>query len=46
MSGTAAGLPVFKTTAIPLSYGTNQIVIRAFDAAGNSAWRSITVTRR
>ena len=45
-SGTAAGLPVFKTTPIPLSYGTNQIAIRAFDAAGNSAWRSITVTRR
>ncbi len=45
-SGTATGLPLFKTSAIPLSYGTNQIVIRAFDAAGNSAWRSITVTRR
>ncbi len=45
-SGIAAGLPLFKTPAIPLSYGTNQIVIRAFDAAGNSAWRSIMVTRR
>jgi hypothetical protein len=45
-SGVAEGLPGFKTPAIPLVNGTNQIVIRAFDAAGNSSWRSISVTRR
>lgn len=45
-SGTATGLPAWKTGAIPLAKGANQIVIRAYDAAGNSAWRSITVTRR
>lgn len=45
-SGTASGLPAWKTGAIPLVKGTNQIVIRAYDAAGNSAWRSISVTRR
>jgi hypothetical protein len=45
-SGSASGAPAWKTGAIPLAKGTNQIVIRAFDAAGNSAWRSVTVTRR
>lgn len=45
-SGVAEGLPAFKTQAIPLAKGTNQIVIRAYDAAGNSSWRSISVTRR
>ncbi len=45
-SGTASGLPAWKTGAIPLAKGVNQILIRAFDAAGNSAWRSVTVTRR
>jgi hypothetical protein len=45
-SGVAEGLPAFKTQAIPLVKGTNQIVIRASDAAGNSSWRSISVTRR
>ncbi|HPT29277.1 MAG TPA: Ig-like domain-containing protein, partial [Bryobacteraceae bacterium] len=45
-AGTATGLPFWKTGAIPLAKGANQIVIRAYDAAGNSAWRSISVTRR
>lgn len=45
-SGAAEGLPAFKTQAIPLAKGTNQIVIRAWDASGNSSWRSISVTRR
>jgi len=44
--GAATGLPAWKTGPIPLLRGTNVIVIRAGDAAGNSAWRSITVTRR
>jgi hypothetical protein len=29
--------------AIPLLEGTNTIIVTAFDAAGDSAWRSVTV---
>jgi len=29
-----------------LGFGTNIIIFRAFDAAGNSAWRSVTVVRQ
>jgi hypothetical protein len=25
--------------------GTNTVIIRAYDAAGNSSWRAITVVR-
>lgn len=32
--------------AIPLALGQNSILIRAFDAAGNSSWRSLVVTRK
>jgi hypothetical protein len=31
---------------VPLLVGTNVVTIRAYDAAGNSAWRAITVVRR
>jgi hypothetical protein len=34
------------TASIPLSSGTNTIVFKAFDAAGNFAWRSATVVHR
>lgn len=44
-SGAASGLSSWSAT-VPLLVGTNTIVVRAFDAAGNSAWRSITVVRR
>lgn len=44
-SGVAAGANRWDTGPIPLLVGTNRITVRAFDAAGNSAWRSITVTR-
>ncbi len=40
-SGTASW-----STNVPLLVGTNTITIRAYDAAGNSAWRSVVVTRR
>ena len=33
------------TAAIPLVVGTNTIVITAADAAGNTAWRSVVVSR-
>lgn len=45
-SGTATGTTNWTTGSIPLFVGYNSIVLRAFDAAGNSTWRSITVTRR
>ena len=45
-SGTATGTTYWNTGNIPLLVGTNTIVVRAYDAAGNSSWRSVTVTRR
>jgi hypothetical protein len=45
-SGKATGTAVWDTTAIPLIIGTTTITVRAFDAAGNSGWRSLSVTRR
>jgi hypothetical protein len=44
-SGTANGTAAWSAT-IPLLAGTNVVTIRAYDAAGNSAWRSATVVRR
>lgn len=44
-SGTAAGTANWTAT-VPLLVGMNNIVVRAYDAAGNSSWRSINVTRR
>jgi hypothetical protein len=45
-SGVASGTANWNTGLVPLLRGTNTIVIRAYDAAGNSGWRSLTVTRR
>jgi len=44
-SGTAAGTASWSAT-VPLLVGTNVVTIRAYDAAGNSAWRTLTVVRR
>jgi hypothetical protein len=44
-SGTATGTISWSTQPIPLYVGTITIVIRAYDAAGNSSWRSLAVTR-
>jgi hypothetical protein len=44
-SGTAAGTSKWSAS-VPLLVGTNAVTIRAFDAAGNSSWRGITVVRR
>jgi hypothetical protein len=44
-SGVASGGARW-TAQIPLLAGYNTVTIRAFDAAGNSAWRSLVVTRR
>lgn len=45
MTGNAIGT-TFWAIPLPLRIGNNNVVVRAYDAAGNSAWRSITVVRR
>jgi hypothetical protein len=44
-SGTATGTTAWTAANIPLYSGTNTLIVRAYDAAGNTAWRSITVVR-
>ncbi len=44
-AGVAAGT-VSWSSNVPLLVGTSVITVRAYDAAGNSAWRAITVVRR
>lgn len=43
-SGIASGTTAWSAT-VPLLVGTNTVIVRAYDAAGNSSWRSITVIR-
>jgi hypothetical protein len=45
-SGDAAGTSSWTAANIPLLVGTNAITVRAFDAAGDSAWRALTVVRQ
>ena len=44
--GDAAGTSNWQIANIPLLVGTNRITVRAFDAAGNSRWQTITVVRQ
>jgi len=44
--GTARGTAFWNTGPIPLMRGVNVVTVRAYDAAGNVAWRAVTVTRR
>jgi hypothetical protein len=44
-SGTASGTTKWSAS-VPLLVGNNVITIRAYDAAGNSSWRAITVVRQ
>jgi hypothetical protein len=44
-SGVAAGTAQWLAT-IPLYVGNTVVTVRAYDAAGNSGWRALTVTRR
>ena len=44
-TGQATGTTAWSAT-VPLLSGTNVITIRAYDAAGNSGWRSLTIVRR
>jgi outer membrane biosynthesis protein TonB len=45
-SGTAQGTTNWATGEVPLREGTNTITVRARDAAGNSGWRTVVITRR
>jgi hypothetical protein len=45
-SGVATGTASWQIASVPLLIGTNKITVKAFDAAGNWAWRLITVVRR
>ncbi len=45
-SGAATGTTDWSTPPIQLYVGATTIVIRAADAAGNTSWRSLVVTRR
>ncbi len=45
-TGVASGTAYWNTGPIPLRLGSNIITIRAYDAAGNVAWRSVAFTRR
>ena len=45
-SGVAAGTLNWSAAGIPLRVGGNTVTVRAFDAAGQYSWRSITVVRR
>jgi hypothetical protein len=44
-NGTATGTTAWRAD-IPLNQGFNHLIIRARDTAGNTSWRSLTVTRR
>jgi hypothetical protein len=46
VSGTASGTTAWEVPAIPLYVGSTIITIRASDAAGNTGWRTLSVTRR
>ncbi|HVX67327.1 MAG TPA: matrixin family metalloprotease [Bryobacteraceae bacterium] len=45
-NGAASGTTVWKAAGVPLRVGSNRITVRAYDAAGNSSWRAVLVTRR
>jgi hypothetical protein len=44
-AGAASGTTSW-TASVPLLVGDTVIVIRAYDAVGNSAWRSLTAVRQ
>jgi len=45
-AGTATGTKDWTIPAVPLLVGNNTLIIRAYDTAGNSSWRSVIVVRR
>ena len=45
-AGIATGTMTWTAQNIPLLYGNNLITVKAFDAAGNYGWRSVTIVRQ
>ncbi|HYP08295.1 MAG TPA: matrixin family metalloprotease [Bryobacteraceae bacterium] len=45
-SGVANGTTTWTIPDFALRVGDNSIVIRAYDTAGNTSWRNLTITRR
>lgn len=45
-SGKAAGTTEWTVPEVPLLFGNNTVTVRAYDTAGNSTWRAVTVVRR
>ncbi len=45
-AGTATGTTTWSAQDVPLLKGNNYLTFRAYDAAGNTAWRSLVVSRR
>ncbi len=45
-TGPASGTTAWSAPNLPLARGTNYIKVTAFDASGNSSWRSVVVTRK
>jgi hypothetical protein len=45
-SGVATGTSNWLAAGVPLLKGTNTVIVRAWDAAGSSAWASAVVIRR
>jgi hypothetical protein len=45
-TGTATGATHWTASSVPLLTGTNMIVVRAWDAAGGTAWASVVVVRQ
>jgi hypothetical protein len=45
-SGNASGTGQWSIADIPLLVGTNMVTVNAYNAAGASAWRSVTVVRQ
>jgi hypothetical protein len=46
ISGVATGTTNWVATSVPLLTGTNRIVVRAYDAAGGTAWGSVIVLKQ
>ncbi|MBI4873832.1 MAG: matrixin family metalloprotease [Acidobacteria bacterium] len=45
-AGVARGTVSWSVADLPLLVGTNTVIVRALDTAGNAAWRSLVITRR
>jgi hypothetical protein len=44
-TGTAAGTTRWIASNVPLLQGSNTILVRAYDASGNSGWTAVVIVR-